>query len=162
MLSFLVFFFFLLLLLLLLLYFRLDDAQVTEFREGKAIDDVMPRIWLEGLGQGNRKESYDLAAYYYASNLVQFAPGHQKPFMFITGDEGLYDKVNPEWVKTYIGAAIDDPPKAAPAAAPAPLPAAAPAAPSQVLATARARAHTHTLSLSLSTSLPPSLRPTLE
>eukprot|EP00300_Choanocystis_sp_HF-7_P006000 c14418_g1_i1.p1 GENE.c14418_g1_i1~~c14418_g1_i1.p1 ORF type:complete len:617 (+),score=106.06 c14418_g1_i1:54-1853(+) len=78
-----------------------DNAplQVTEFRKGIEIDGEIKKLWLEGRGGGNQKESYLEAMLFFASPnfvrlpLTENGRGGLKPFFFITGDEGLYDRV---------------------------------------------------------------------
>lgn len=73
-----------------------DDAplQVSRFGEGKEIDELIAKIWLEGGGGGNQHESYELAAYFY--NHYAKIPQAEMAFFFVTGDEGYFDhpKVN--------------------------------------------------------------------
>ncbi len=38
---------------------------MTEFGQGKEIDQLISKVWLEGGGGGNQIESYELAAYFY-------------------------------------------------------------------------------------------------
>eukprot|EP00906_Rhabdomonas_costata_P011586 RCo016515 len=59
--------------------------QVTNFAQGKDLDEHISRIWVEG-GGGDAPESYEYAAYYYASK-VNFRCLREKAIMFITGDE---------------------------------------------------------------------------
>ena len=64
---------------------------MTEFGQGKQIDELISKIWLEGGGGGNGIESYELAAYFYARRCdIQTA---ELPFIFFTGDEGIYETV---------------------------------------------------------------------
>lgn len=67
-----------------------DEAplQVTRFGEGKAIDELISKIWLEGGGGGNQHESYELSAYFY--NHYVKNPQSEMAFFFVTGDEGYF------------------------------------------------------------------------
>eukprot|EP01080_Neovahlkampfia_damariscottae_P005285 gene5285-8903_t len=78
---------------------RSDEAplQVTEFGQGKQIDELISKIWLEGGGGGNGIESYELAAYFYARKCdIRTA---ELPFIFFTGDEGVYETVQVDRLK---------------------------------------------------------------
>jgi 8-oxo-dGTP pyrophosphatase MutT (NUDIX family) len=75
--------------------------QVGNFAQGLEIDNVVGKVWLEGRGGANDKESYDLAAYYYAEH-VKVLDAAAKPFFFITGDEGLHGDIQSEKVKSWL------------------------------------------------------------
>jgi len=66
--------------------------QVSPFSQGLEIDDQIKKIFLEGGGGGNSKESYELAAYFYLNNCD--LQNSQFPFLFITGDEIFFDKIS--------------------------------------------------------------------
>lgn len=78
--------------------------QVSNFASGGVLDGWISKIWLEGLGGGNQRESYDLACSFYSSRVVftGLRPG-EKPFFFITGDEGLYETVQRAYVHQWVG-----------------------------------------------------------
>jgi hypothetical protein len=61
------------------------------------VDGELAKLWLEGRGGGNRKEGYDLCAFFYAARTA-FAPG-ATPFLFLTGDEGLYTALAADTVR---------------------------------------------------------------
>jgi hypothetical protein len=63
--------------------------QITEFGQGKEIDEQISKVFLEGGGGNNAVESYELAAYFYNSNCE--LSNCELPFFFVTGDEGFYD-----------------------------------------------------------------------
>eukprot|EP01080_Neovahlkampfia_damariscottae_P002144 gene2144-2010_t len=75
--------------------------QVTPFGQGKQVDELISKICLQQLGGGNLKESYDLAAYFYAYNCD--ISKSELPFLFFTGDEGLYDDLSSDWIEKYLG-----------------------------------------------------------
>ena len=79
---------------------------MTDFQKGILVDSEIKKLWLEGLGGGNGKESYLEAMLFFASpQIVDFplmVPG-TKPFFFITGDEGLYEKVDASSVHKLMG-----------------------------------------------------------
>lgn len=58
--------------------------QITDFGEGKEIDQLISKVWLEGGGGGGYIESYELAAYFYDKRTIM--KGHKIPFFFVTGD----------------------------------------------------------------------------
>lgn len=72
-----------------------SPLQVTNFLQGKEIDTSIAKLFLEGGGGANERESYELAAYFY-NNFAHLLSA-QLPFFFFTGDEGYYP--NPRSVK---------------------------------------------------------------
>jgi hypothetical protein len=80
-----------------------DDLplQVTEFGQGKAIDQLLSKLVLWKSGNGNEHESYELAAYFFDNNVEMM--GVEMPFFFITGDEGYFDQINSTTVQTVFG-----------------------------------------------------------
>jgi len=77
--------------------------QVADFAQGAKIDPWLKDFYLEGGGGGNRIESYDLLAYFYARHAEFTNPDRVDPFIFMIGDEGCYDYVYKEQVKEHIG-----------------------------------------------------------
>ncbi len=75
--------------------------QVSEFGQGKGIDQLLSKMFLGGGGGGNNHESYDLAANFY-SNHVDLINA-EIPFFFITGDEGFWDKETASEVEKVFG-----------------------------------------------------------
>ena len=61
--------------------------QIGEFSPVRKLDDWLQRIWLEGNGGGQAKESYEFTAYYYARRCD--LTNAKTPFFLITGDEGF-------------------------------------------------------------------------
>ena len=59
--------------------------QVSEFGQGKEIDQLISKMYLEGGGGGNTEESYELSAYFY-THQVGFTNANC-PYFFLTGDE---------------------------------------------------------------------------
>jgi hypothetical protein len=80
-----------------------DEAplQVTEFAQGKAIDQLLSKMYIECGGGGTCNESYELAAYFY-NNHVDLS-GAQLPFFFVTGDESFYEKIPHKYITKFIG-----------------------------------------------------------
>lgn len=61
--------------------------QIADFSIIRKLDDWLERIWLEGNGGGQAKESYEFTMYYYARCADLGEP--ELPFFLITGDEGF-------------------------------------------------------------------------
>lgn len=78
-----------------------DDypLQIGSFAKGIELDSWIEKLVLEGGGGGQRKESYELAAYYLFKN-TRFAPG-SKPIIFFIGDEKPYPTVNQSQAKKF-------------------------------------------------------------
>lgn len=75
--------------------------QVCEFGKGPTLDDYIKSLYPEGNGGGQSCESYDLAAYFYLKHCE--IPKAKKPILIFTGDEGIYQLMNKDLVKKYIG-----------------------------------------------------------
>lgn len=80
--------------------------QVTEFGQGKAIDQLISKMYLEGGGGGNQHESYDLAANFYSSrvDLVNC----EIPYFFVTGDEGFWETESSQHIQQVFGQGIKE------------------------------------------------------
>jgi hypothetical protein len=78
-----------------------DDypLQVRNFTKGKGLVDSIATLTVEGNGQGNAKESYDLAALYLARNCDM--PKAIKPIVIFVCDEGIYENVSKDWAQEY-------------------------------------------------------------
>jgi len=61
-----------------------DNAplQITDFGQGKEIDQMLDKVYLEGGGGGGFKESYEMAAYFYTQHCS--LEGYILPFFFIS------------------------------------------------------------------------------
>lgn len=66
--------------------------QVCNFEKGVKIDEWLESIVLESGGGGQKKETYEMAAYYMLNNM-DFEPG-ARPIIFFLGDEGYYSNVD--------------------------------------------------------------------
>jgi len=71
--------------------------QVTEFGQGKSIDQLIKKLFLVGNGGVSEKESFDLAAYFYTERCK--LTNSEFPFFFVTGDEGFYEQVPKQYFK---------------------------------------------------------------
>lgn len=85
-----------------------DNAplQCTEFGRGNEIDQLIGKIYLEGNGQGNGIEGYEMSTYFYDTRVS--LKNCQIPFMFITGDESYYDEVSPNVVLGLLGVPVKE------------------------------------------------------
>lgn len=84
--------------------------QVGQFEADNRVEDHLGNMWLEGHGGGSGEESYDLAFYFFARHVVTDAweKRGEKGFLFITGDEHAYPKVNHTQVRRIIGDDLDE------------------------------------------------------
>jgi len=76
--------------------------QVGEFCQPREMDTWLERMWLEGHGGANGRESYETMAWYFA--YCCDLPDGCTPFLIILGDEGFYDDVSRTHLKTYFDA----------------------------------------------------------
>lgn len=65
--------------------------QISDFAQIRNIDEWLERIYLEGGGGGQAKESYELVMYFYARNCDM--KNAETPFLIITGDEGFRENL---------------------------------------------------------------------
>jgi len=75
--------------------------QVTPFAQGLETDDQIKKLFLEGGGGGNSKESYELVAYFYLNKCELL--NSQFPFLFITGDEIFFEKISKDALAKFLG-----------------------------------------------------------
>jgi hypothetical protein len=80
--------------------------QVSEFGQGKGIDQLLSKLFLEGKGGGNKHESYDLAANFYSTQVDLV--NAEIPFFFVTGDEGYWEEEKAEEINRVLGHGIKD------------------------------------------------------
>jgi hypothetical protein len=80
-----------------------DNAplQVTQFQQGRDIDNSLSNIYLEGSGGGNMHESYELAAYFYLKHVE--LKNIEIPFFFVTGDEAYWDHPKTKYIDNVLG-----------------------------------------------------------
>ena len=79
-----------------------SPLQVSEFGQGKEIDQLIGKMYLEGGGGGNQHESYELSAYFYDHHVE--LTNVEIPFFFLTGDEGYWEKLSGGTIDNIIGA----------------------------------------------------------
>lgn len=75
--------------------------QVAEFVQGKEVDQLISKIYLEGNGGGGFTESYEFPAYFYSRRVK--LENCQLPFFFITGDEAFYEEIKPDFILNHMG-----------------------------------------------------------
>ncbi len=85
-----------------------DNAplQVTDFNWGKALDGELKKLFLEGKGGGQRKETYELAAHFFANNCEM--PNAKLPFMFFIGDEAPYPQLRRDIAQEQLGISLGE------------------------------------------------------
>jgi len=85
---------------------KTDNAplQVSEFGQGKEIDQLISKMWLEGNGGGNEHESYEMSAYFYGRH-CSFSNA-RLPFFFVTGDEGYWETTTSEMIERVMGIGV--------------------------------------------------------
>ncbi|NMO00343.1 hypothetical protein HH308_03840 [Gordonia sp. TBRC 11910] len=79
--------------------------QIGQFESGNAMDEQLRNIFLEGMGGGQKSESYELAAYFMARHIVTDAwdKRGQKGYLFIIGDELNKSRLSAKAVRVVIG-----------------------------------------------------------
>lgn len=94
-------------------YFALNGARGTvqagQFESGLEIDDNLANLWFTGNGGGNAHESYDLVLYFLARHTVHdhYEKRGQRGYVFLFGDEGIFDKVSKSQVRDIFGDHIE-------------------------------------------------------
>lgn len=93
--------------------FYSDSAplQVGQFESGIEVDDDLGRLFLEGNGGGQNKESYQNALYFFArkTSIDCFEKRGKQGYLFLIGDEAPYPTSTPEEIKQLIGDTIPAP-----------------------------------------------------
>ena len=80
--------------------------QVSEFGQGKEIDQLISKIYLEGRGGGGFRESYEVGAYFYNTRIELV--NAETPFLFITGDEAFYETIPIDIISKFIGVNVTE------------------------------------------------------
>ncbi len=78
-----------------------DEApiQIGDFSQIRNLDDWLQKIYLEGHGGGQAKESYEFTAYFYARKIE--IPNAITPIFLFTGDEGFREEIYSSDLKKY-------------------------------------------------------------
>lgn len=84
--------------------------QLGQFEADNRGDEQLENIYLEANGGGGNHESYALAAYYlaYHTALDSVEKRGKKGYVYLIGDERLYEVVTEQEVRTYIGEEAGD------------------------------------------------------
>lgn len=79
--------------------------QIGQFESGLEMDDDLGRIYIEGGGGGQVKESYELAMYFMAHHAAMdcWEKRGKKGYLFTIGDENPYNSVVAREIKAVIG-----------------------------------------------------------
>jgi hypothetical protein len=79
--------------------------QIGQFESDITMEDNLTNIFLEGGGGGQIRETYELAHYFFArhTSVDCFEKRGKKGYFFTIGDEGFYDRIRKEQVKSLIG-----------------------------------------------------------
>ncbi len=80
--------------------------QVADFNWGKALDGELKKLFLEGNGGGQRKETYELAAYFFANNCEM--PNAKLPFFLFIGDEAPYPRLRRDIAQEQLGVSLGE------------------------------------------------------
>ncbi len=75
--------------------------QVCDFRKGKELESSINSIYPEGGGGAGSKETYELAAYFYAKHCKM--PKAKKALFVFCGDEGFYETIKTNMIKRMTG-----------------------------------------------------------
>lgn len=84
--------------------------QIGQFESGNEMEDDLSKIFIEGYGGGNTRESYDLAMYFFAyhTKIDCWEKRGDKGYLFTIGDENYYDVVRKTWIKEYFGDSVQE------------------------------------------------------
>lgn len=79
--------------------------QIGQFESDNRADENLENLVLEGGGGGGNHESYQLAAYFMARHTVtdSYEKRGKKGYLFLIGDERVYDTIDPGQVRKLIG-----------------------------------------------------------
>jgi hypothetical protein len=85
-----------------------DDypLQARKFIKGTALKDELGKLVIEKGGGGGARETYELAALYYARNVSM--PKAIRPICIIIGDEGFYDTIGKDDARVFAKTNIDN------------------------------------------------------
>jgi len=76
--------------------------QICDLSQAKGLDIQLQRLWLEGNGGSFDTESYELMAYFYASDRFDISKAKNAVVIFI-GDERFYDDIKEKDLKEHFG-----------------------------------------------------------
>lgn len=81
--------------------------QVRPFAKGTEMKARLEELVIENKGGGDTKETYELAALYYARNCAM-PKAVRKPIIVFIGDESCYDVIPTDLAKTYAHVALEE------------------------------------------------------
>lgn len=83
--------------------------QVGQFESSVEMDEDLSRLWLEGNGGGQGHESYQDALYFFArhTSIDCFEKRGKKGYLFIIGDEMIYDRITKKEASEIFGDNIE-------------------------------------------------------
>jgi hypothetical protein len=81
--------------------------QIRPFTKGKDLEKRMKELIVEKGGGGQLRETYEIAALYYARKVEM--PNAIKPVLIMIGDEGFYDVIGKEHAKNIAGVNLQSP-----------------------------------------------------
>ncbi len=83
--------------------------QVGQFEADNRLDEMLTHFWIEEGGGGTGEESYELAAWYYATQTkLHCLEQGRKGYFFFVGDERFYPVVSQDQVKRWLGREIPE------------------------------------------------------
>ncbi len=83
--------------------------QIGQFEADNRLDEVLTKVWIEEGGGGTGEESYELAAWYYATQTqLHCLEEGRKGYFFFVGDECFYPQVSKAEVKKWLGRDIPE------------------------------------------------------
>ncbi len=85
---------------------ELYPLQVVDYAKAGDLVRNVQKIYPEGNGGGNGRESYDLGLYFALNHTNTPKIKGVKPIMIIVGDEGFYEEIRPAEVKRYTGDSV--------------------------------------------------------
>jgi hypothetical protein len=80
--------------------------QVGEFAPLRSLDEWLQRLWLEGGGGGQARESYEMTAYFFATRCE--IPKARTPIFLFTGDEGFRERLYKNELTQHFGGEHQD------------------------------------------------------
>jgi len=84
--------------------------QVGQFESGLEMEDDLGKLYLEGGGGGQKRETYELGVYILArhTSIDCFEKRGKKGYAFFIGDEMPYQKVNKNHISSVIGDTLNE------------------------------------------------------
>jgi hypothetical protein len=84
-------------------------VQFGQFEADNRLDEMLTHVWIEEGGGGTGEESYELAAWYYATQTkLDCLEQGRKGYFFFVGDECFYPELSKAQVKKWLGRDIHE------------------------------------------------------